>query len=97
MKLADRLHNMQTLQYIKSAEKRAAIARETLEIFAPLAERIGMHQLKDNLEDLAFGELYAEARETIVKRLKYLRKRQLKRIWLFKSEMNSPIVSDQQG
>ncbi|MGA0313982.1 MAG: RelA/SpoT family protein [Alphaproteobacteria bacterium] len=79
VKLADRLHNMQTLQYIKNPEKRAAIARETLEIFAPLAERIGMHQLKDNLEDLAFGELHGEARATIVNRLNYLREEAAKK------------------
>ncbi len=74
VKLADRLHNMRTLHYIKSPEKRARIAHETMEIYSPLAERIGMHQLKNELQELAFAELYPEARESIISRLQYLRK-----------------------
>ncbi len=73
VKLADRLHNMQTLDFIKDAEKRKRIALETLEIYAPLAERMGIQQMKDELEDLAFGVLHPDAYESIAQRLKYLR------------------------
>ncbi|MBM3582851.1 MAG: bifunctional (p)ppGpp synthetase/guanosine-3',5'-bis(diphosphate) 3'-pyrophosphohydrolase [Alphaproteobacteria bacterium] len=73
VKLADRLHNMRTLAPVPSVEKRRHVARETMEIYAPLAERIGMQRLKDELEDLAFAELNPEAHGSIVARLDFLR------------------------
>jgi len=75
VKLADRLHNMQTLRFIKSEERRRRIARETMDIYVPLAERIGMHRMKDQLEDLAFAELHPDARASIVARLGFLREK----------------------
>ena len=73
IKLADRLHNMQTLKFVENPEKRRRIARETLEIYSPLAERIALRSIKNQLEDLAFEQLYTEARHSIVQRLEFLR------------------------
>ena len=73
VKLSDRLHNMRTLHYIKNPEKRQRIARETMDIYAPLAERIGIQEMKQELEDLSFTELNWDARQSILNRLKFLR------------------------
>jgi GTP pyrophosphokinase len=66
VKLADRLHNMRTLGYIDKSDKRRRIAQETVDIYAPLAGRIGMQNMREELEDLAFAELDSDARSSIV-------------------------------
>ena len=71
IKLADRLHNMRTLAY-RPPEARRRTAEETLDIYAPLAGRMGMHQLREELEDLAFSELNPEAYRVITERLEAL-------------------------
>ena len=68
VKLADRLHNMRTLHFRKKAESRHRTARETMDIYAPLARRVGLYQLAAEMEDLAFQELNAEARRAILYR-----------------------------
>ena len=69
VKLADRLHNMRTIDAIIKIEKKERIAKETMEIYAPLADRMGMHRIRDELEDLSFKVLNNKARELIKKRL----------------------------
>jgi GTP pyrophosphokinase len=73
VKLADRLHNMRTLHFVHDPDRRRRIARETMEIYAPLAERIGMDAVKTEMQDLAFKELEPEAFATIQARLNFLR------------------------
>ena len=69
VKIADRLHNMRTISFVKDKNKQIRIATETMEIYAPLADRMGMNRIRDELEDLSFKVLNNEARELIKKRL----------------------------
>ena len=69
VKLADRLHNMRTLKSIEEKQKRERIARETMEIYSPLADRMGMNRIRDELEDLSFEILNPDARKLIKNRL----------------------------
>ena len=73
VKLADRLHNMRTLHFVRDPERRKRTARETMEIYAPLAERIGMDAVKTELQTLSFMQLEPEAYDTIKARLNFLR------------------------
>ena len=69
VKIADRLHNMRTIDAITKEEKRKRIAQETMEIYAPLADRMGMHRIRDELEDLSFKILNNQARTLIKNKL----------------------------
>ena len=72
VKLADRLHNMRTLHHIKNDDKRRRIAKETMDIYAPLAERIGMYEMMTEMQTLAFKELEPDAFASINRRLAQL-------------------------
>ena len=89
VKLADRLHNMHTLGFIPNSDKRRRIARETLEIYSPLAERIGMQNFKEELDHFAFKELYPEAFVSIEKRLHDMHKDDEKTIQHIIEELNA--------
>ena len=73
VKLADRLHNMRTIHFIKDKEKIIRKAKETMEIYAPLADRMGMNRIRDELEDLSFSVLNKPARDLILDRLKFIK------------------------
>jgi GTP pyrophosphokinase/guanosine-3',5'-bis(diphosphate) 3'-pyrophosphohydrolase len=79
VKLADRLHNMRTINAISKIDKKERIAKETMEIYAPLADRMGMHRIRDELEDLSFKVLNNKARELIKKRLDKIKDDKLNR------------------
>ncbi len=72
VKLADRLHNMRTLHFKKKAESRLRVARETMDLYAPLARRIGLHYVASEMEDLSFRFLHPEARAQILTQLETL-------------------------
>jgi RelA/SpoT family (p)ppGpp synthetase len=75
VKLADRLHNMRTLQYMRP-EARLRVSQETIDIYAPLAGRMGMHEMREELEDLAFREINPEGYAVVSERLGALAERQ---------------------
>jgi GTP pyrophosphokinase len=91
VKLADRLHNMRTLKWVP-AEKRNRVAEETLDIYAPLAGRIGMHDMREELEDLSFRQLSPEAYQSIETRLANLRKTNKSTIKEIEEEMTSELA-----
>ena len=69
VKIADRLHNMRTINSISDKNRRNRIAKETMEIYAPLSDRMGMNHIRDELEDLSFKILNPDARELVVEKL----------------------------
>ena len=69
VKIADRLHNMRTIKFVKDTDKQIRKAKETMEIYAPLTDRMGMNRIRDELEDLSFQVLNNDARKLIKKRL----------------------------
>ena len=79
VKLADRLHNMRTIDYMPLASRKRT-AEETLEIYAPLAGRMGMHEMREELDNLAFRELYPDAYQVVTSRLAALADRNVQLI-----------------
>ena len=77
VKIADRLHNMRTIHSIDKQEKKERIARETMEIYSPLADRMGMNRIRDELEDLSFEVLNPKARKLIKDRLDKIKENNL--------------------
>ena len=87
VKLADRLHNMRTIDFVRE-DKRARIAEETMEIYAPLAGRMGMQGIRDELEDCAFKVLNSDAYKTIFEKLAELRARPGDDVEAIKADLN---------
>jgi GTP diphosphokinase / guanosine-3',5'-bis(diphosphate) 3'-diphosphatase len=92
VKLADRLHNMRTLHYVPPA-KRKRIAEETLDIYAPLAGRMGMQEVREELEELAFRHLQPEAHSSLLKRLEELRTRNASLIERIGQELTAKLAA----
>lgn len=92
IKLADRLHNMQTINGINDHRKKLKIAKETLDVYAPLAERIGMHFFKNILYDMSFECLYPDVRQSIVYQVDLLKSRGEHDINLIISDISSIMI-----
>jgi guanosine-3',5'-bis(diphosphate) 3'-pyrophosphohydrolase len=93
VKLADRLHNMRTLEHMK-AEQKARISEETMDIYAPLAGRMGMQDMRDELEDLSFRYMNPEAYETVTRRLDDLSARNEGLIKKIEDELRELLVAN---
>ncbi len=89
VKLADRLHNMRTIQFLKDTNKKVRKAKETMEIYAPLADRMGMNRIRDELEDLSFSILNSDARNLILNRLSFIKNKREDVIKNVFDELNS--------
>jgi guanosine-3',5'-bis(diphosphate) 3'-pyrophosphohydrolase len=94
VKLADRLHNMRTLEHVPP-EKRARIAEETMDIYAPLAGRMGMQEMREELEELAFKNINQEAYDTVTGKLAELSERNRDLIHTIEDELSA--LFKQQG
>ncbi len=93
VKLADRLHNMRTLDHM-TAEKRARISEETMDIYAPLAGRMGMQDLREELEELSFRHINPEAYETVTRRLEELSRRNEGLIKKIEDELRDLLIAN---
>ena len=94
VKLADRLHNMRTIKYVRDNDKKIRKAKETMEIYAPLADRMGMNIIRDELEDLSFSILNPEARNLILDRLTFIKDKREDIIKNVYDELNKLLIQN---
>ena len=94
VKLADRLHNMRTLNAVKNIDKKIRKAKETMEIYAPLADRMGMNRIRDELEDLSFSVLNSDARNLILDRLSFIKNKREDIVKQVSDELKNLLISN---
>jgi len=94
VKLADRLHNMRTINAFSSEDKKKHISKETMEIYAPLADRMGMNLIRDELEDLSFSVLNNQARNLIIERLKFIKDNRIDNFKIISEELVSLLIEN---
>ena len=94
IKLADRLHNMRTLEYLDDNYKKIRIALETIEVYTPLAQRLGMREWQEQLEDLAFKYIDPEAKKSILERLDYLNSKDKNLVEVITSDLKKIFLNE---